>query len=80
MTFKFICLEARIRTFTLDLCCVVIRQLLLAMEASVESHLECETRANKAKSQVVDALAPYVQSEDLFLEMFEDEYHSFEVI
>ncbi|VDN23272.1 unnamed protein product [Gongylonema pulchrum] len=70
--------EAFIRTITVELCCVVIRQLLLAMDASVETQMECKWRADKAKADIVAALTPSVHSEELFLEMFEDEFYNFE--
>nr|CDP99692.1 BMA-GOP-1 [Brugia malayi] len=68
-----------IRTVTVELCCIVLRQLLLIMDASVDAQVECERRAGKIIASLVSMLTPSVYSEELFLEMFEDEFYNFEV-
>lgn len=70
--------ETTVRTVTIELCCVVLRQLLLAREEYAEAHLLCEQKADEARSAIVEALAPSIYADDLFLEMFEDEYYQFE--
>ncbi|EJD74676.1 hypothetical protein LOAG_18040 [Loa loa] len=70
--------DAFIRTITVELCCIVLRQLLLVMDASVDAQVECERRAEKVIANLVSLLTPYVYSEELFLEMFEDEFYNFE--
>ncbi|KAK6101902.1 hypothetical protein QQG55_6390 [Brugia pahangi] len=67
-----------IRTVTVELCCIVLRQLLLIMDASVDAQVECERRAGKIIASLVSMLTPSVYSEELFLEMFEDEFYNFE--
>ncbi|CAG9531694.1 unnamed protein product [Cercopithifilaria johnstoni] len=70
--------DSFIRTITVELCCIVLRQLLLVMDASIDTQVECERRAGKVISSVVIMLTPSVYSEELFLEMFEDEFYNFE--
>lgn len=71
--------DAFIRTITVELCCIVLRQLLLVMDASIDAQVECERRAEKVIASLVSMLTPSVYSEELFLEMFEDEFYNFEV-
>uniref|UniRef100_A0A915PI41 CLEC16A/TT9 C-terminal domain-containing protein n=1 Tax=Setaria digitata TaxID=48799 RepID=A0A915PI41_9BILA len=70
--------DAFIRTITVELCCIVLRQLLLAMDASMDIQVECERRTEKVIAELVSLLTPSVYSEELFLEMFEDEFYNFE--
>uniref|UniRef100_A0A0R3RPE1 FPL domain-containing protein n=1 Tax=Elaeophora elaphi TaxID=1147741 RepID=A0A0R3RPE1_9BILA len=74
------CAEAGafIRTITVELCCIVLRQLLLVMDASIDAQVECERRTEKVIASLVSMLTPSVYSEELFLEMFEDEFYNFE--
>lgn len=71
--------DAFIRTITVELCCVVLRQLLLVMDVSANVQGECERRAEKIIASLVSVLTPFVYSDELFLEMFEDEFCNFEV-
>lgn len=64
---------------TLELCCVVIRQLLLAVDVQTEPYTRCERVADDARSDTVASLSVVVYTEELFLEMFEDEFYQFEV-
>lgn len=41
--------------------------------------MECERRADKAKADIVNLLTSSIYAEELFLEMFEDEFFNFEV-
>ncbi|KAL4002838.1 hypothetical protein ACH3XW_5120 [Acanthocheilonema viteae] len=70
--------DSFIRAVTVELCCIVLRQLLLVMDASIDAQVECERRAEKVITSLVSILAPSVYSEKLFLEMFEDEFYNFE--
>ncbi|OZC11612.1 hypothetical protein X798_01473 [Onchocerca flexuosa] len=70
--------DAFIRTITVELCCIVLRQLLLVMDVSVDVQGECERRAEKVIASLVSMLTPFVYSDELFLEMFEDEFCNFE--
>ncbi|KAM3723746.1 Protein CLEC16A [Dirofilaria immitis] len=70
--------DAFIRTITIELCCIVLRQLLLVIDVCVDAQVECEKRAEKVIASLVSMLTPFVYSEELFLEMFEDEFHNFE--
>ncbi|PAV69883.1 hypothetical protein WR25_04840 [Diploscapter pachys] len=68
----------RVRPITLELACLVTRQILLAIEDEAIPNVIAEL-ARKVRQSLVDKLAPYVNTEQLFLEWFEDEYAEFEV-
>ncbi|VDK85525.1 unnamed protein product [Litomosoides sigmodontis] len=70
--------DSFIRTITVELCCIVLKKLLLVMDASIDARVECEKRAKKVITSLVGILTPSVYSEELFLEMFEDEFYNFE--
>lgn len=71
--------DSFVRTITVELCCIVLKQLLLIMDASTDAQVECEKRAEKVIASLISMLSPFVYSEELFLEMFEDEFYNFEV-
>lgn len=64
---------------TLELCCILLRRLLLDTDPDSEVHAQCDKVATDARSLLVRSLSAAVYSEELFLEMFEDEYYDFEV-
>lgn len=70
--------EKTVRPITLELCCILLRRLLLDSDPDSEVHSQCEYIATSTRSQLVQSLSTAVYSEDLFLEMFEDEYFYFE--
>uniref|UniRef100_F1KUF8 Uncharacterized protein n=1 Tax=Ascaris suum TaxID=6253 RepID=F1KUF8_ASCSU len=70
--------DTTVRVVTLELCCVVIRQLLLAVDVQTEPYTRCERVADDARSDTVASLSVVVYTEELFLEMFEDEFYQFE--
>lgn len=70
--------ERTVRPVTSELCCILLRRLLLDTDPDSEVHSQCEHVATNARSLLVRALSTAVYTEDLFLEMFEDEYYNFE--
>ncbi|CAD6185747.1 unnamed protein product [Caenorhabditis auriculariae] len=70
--------QNRVRPITLELACLVIRQILLSVDDE-QLHSSLTSLCGKARKQLVDQLSLYVNSENLFLEWFEDEYAEFEV-
>lgn len=70
--------DSAVRTITVELCCIVLRQLLLPAEEHADAYAFCEQTAVAARREIVNTLSSVVY-EDLFLEMFEDEYYHFEV-
>ena len=70
--------QTHLRIITLELCCILVRRLLLAQE-SEENLKSVEEIARMAQSELVARLKNIIFTEDLFLEMFEDEYYNFEV-
>jgi hypothetical protein len=72
-------LDTTIRPITLELCCVVIRGIVLALEdddALISSFTDLAIDMQKKLAQ---KLSEVIFSEDLFLEMFEEEYCLIEV-
>uniref|UniRef100_A0A914C4R6 FPL domain-containing protein n=1 Tax=Acrobeloides nanus TaxID=290746 RepID=A0A914C4R6_9BILA len=69
--------QTPLRIITLELCCILVRRLLLAQE-SEENLKSVEEIARMAQSELVARLKNIIFTEDLFLEMFEDEYYNFE--
>ncbi|VDD91083.1 unnamed protein product [Enterobius vermicularis] len=67
-----------VRPVTLELCCILLRRLLLDTDPDSEVHAQCDKVATDARSLLVRSLSAAVYSEELFLEMFEDEYYDFE--
>ena len=67
-----------LRTITLELTCIVIRQLILAQDS--ETNLKSiEDTSRKSQEALVERLKNIIFTDDLFLEMFEDEYYNLEV-
>ncbi|KAJ1347946.1 hypothetical protein KIN20_003133 [Parelaphostrongylus tenuis] len=70
--------DSRLRPITLELACLVLRQILMVVDHD-EMHSSIGTKAAHSIACLVDRLGLYVNSEHLFLEWFEDEYAEFEV-
>ncbi|KHN75962.1 Uncharacterized protein gop-1, partial [Toxocara canis] len=70
--------DRTVRVVTVELCCVVLRQLLLAVDVHATPHARCQQIAEEARNDAVASLSAVVYTEELFLEMFEDEYYQFE--
>ncbi|KAK6012811.1 hypothetical protein OSTOST_22009 [Ostertagia ostertagi] len=70
--------DSRLRPITLELACLVLRQILLVVDHD-QMHSSIGSKASHVLSCFVDRLGLYVNSENLFLEWFEDEYAEFEV-
>ncbi|KAK5969100.1 FPL domain-containing protein [Trichostrongylus colubriformis] len=70
--------DSRLRPITLELACLVLRQILLVVDHD-QMHSSIGSKASHVLTCFVDRLGLYVNSENLFLEWFEDEYAEFEV-
>ncbi|CAJ0600555.1 unnamed protein product [Cylicocyclus nassatus] len=70
--------DSRLRPITLELACLVLRQILLVVDHD-QMHSVIANKASHIVSCFVDRLGLYVNSENLFLEWFEDEYAEFEI-
>lgn len=73
-------LETAIRGVTLELTCHVLRQLLQALEHDSLFNAAIEDATKRSIQRLLSSLRPFVSSEKLFLEMFEDEFFQLEVI
>ncbi|VDK51068.1 unnamed protein product [Anisakis simplex] len=67
-----------VRVVTVELCCMILRQLLLAVDIHTTPYSRCEAVADQARNETILSLSNVLYNEDLFLEMFEDEYYQFE--
>lgn len=74
------CLGTSIRPITVDLCCIVLRRLLLALESDEFFHIAVEEAAKRTIQTLLGYLKNAIFSENLFLEMFEDEYYQIIVV
>lgn len=72
--------DTSIRPITIDLCCIVLRHLFLALESDEFFHIAVEEAANRSMQTLLGYLRKAVLTENLFLEMFEDEYYQLMVI
>ncbi|KHJ81095.1 hypothetical protein OESDEN_19219, partial [Oesophagostomum dentatum] len=70
--------DSRLRPITLELACLVLRQILLVVDHD-QMHSLIGSKAAQVLTCFIDRLGLYVNSENLFLEWFEDEYAEFEV-
>ncbi|KIH46229.1 hypothetical protein ANCDUO_23720 [Ancylostoma duodenale] len=70
--------DSRLRPITLELACLVLRQILLVVDHD-QMHSSIGSKASHVLTRFIDRLGLYVNSENLFLEWFEDEYAEFEV-
>ncbi|VDL81682.1 unnamed protein product [Nippostrongylus brasiliensis] len=70
--------DSRLRPITLELACLVLRQILVAVDHD-QMHTTIGNKASQVLACFVDRLGLYVNTENLFLEWFEDEYAEFEV-
>ena len=71
---------AVVRPLTLELCCAVLRRLLLALEESDPLfQMAVEEAALRSEQRLLATLRAELATEKLFLEMFEDEYYQLEV-
>lgn len=70
--------ETAIRGVTLELTCHVLRQLLQALEHDSLFNAAIEDATKRSIQRLLSSLRPFVSSEKLFLEMFEDEFFQLE--
>jgi protein CLEC16A len=66
--------ETPIRAVTMELCGLVLRRLMLALDIDESAHTFAETTVQKLYDEIVVRLRHPLTNEDLFLEMFEEEY------
>lgn len=71
-------LDTTLRAITLDLCSIVLRGLILALESDDAYHKQVEETLEKVEVQLAAKLRDVVYKNDIFLEMFEEEYHRLE--
>lgn len=72
-------LDTTLRPITLELCCVVIRGIVLALEDDDTFVISITDLAIEMQKKLAQKLSEVIFSEDLFLEMFEEEYYLIEV-
>ncbi|MFH4974493.1 hypothetical protein AB6A40_001202 [Gnathostoma spinigerum] len=70
--------DTTVRVVTVELCCMVLRWLLLAAKDESVLHPRALQQAEDAQSALISFLSSVIYTEELFLEMFEDEYYQFE--
>jgi hypothetical protein len=68
--------DTTLRPITLELCCIVIRGLVLALEEDDVFIKEVADLAIEMQKRLAQKLSEVVFSEDLFLEMFEEEHYA----
>lgn len=68
-----------LRPITLELCCIVIRGVVLALEDDSSIVETIVTACEKVQRRLAERLRASVFTEDLFLEMFEEESYNVEV-
>lgn len=76
----FFYLDTTLRPITLELCCVVIRGIVLALEDDDDFIVRVTNLAIEIQKKLAQKLNEVIFTEDLFLEMFEEEYCSVEVV
>ncbi|CAO4371667.1 unnamed protein product [Caenorhabditis nigoni] len=70
--------ENKIRPITLELACLVIRQILMTVDDE-KVHTNLTKLCSEVRQKLLATIGQYVNGENLFLEWFEDEYAEFEV-
>lgn len=70
--------ENRVRPITLELACLVIRQILMTVDDE-KVHTNLTNLCTQVRKKLLSYIGQYVNGENLFLEWFEDEYAEFEV-
>lgn len=70
--------DNRIRPITLELACLVIRQILMTVDDE-KVHTSLTKLCFEVRLKLLSSIGQYVNGENLFLEWFEDEYAEFEV-
>lgn len=70
--------DNRIRPITLELACLVIRQILMTVDEE-RVHTNLTKLCSEVRQKLLAYIGQYVNGESLFLEWFEDEYAEFEV-
>uniref|UniRef100_A0A915EA78 FPL domain-containing protein n=1 Tax=Ditylenchus dipsaci TaxID=166011 RepID=A0A915EA78_9BILA len=71
--------DTSIRPITIELACMVLRRLLIAIESDEFFHVAVEEAGRRSQTALLSYLRNLVFSENLFLEMFEDEYHQLSI-
>lgn len=71
--------DTYIRAVTVELCCIVLRRLLLALESDEFFHSAVEEAVRRSVAALMVQLRSAVFAENLFLEMFESEYYQLQV-
>lgn len=70
--------ERTVRPITTELCCILLRRLLLDTDPDAEVHSQCDSVATNARYQLIRCLSTAVYTDEQFLDMFEEEYYNFE--
>ncbi|CAD5216835.1 unnamed protein product [Bursaphelenchus okinawaensis] len=73
---KCVVKDTPLRSVTIDLCCIVLRGLVLALEADDEFHREIEANIDDILTQLGAKLRDV--DNEMYLEMFEEEHYRFE--
>uniref|UniRef100_A0A914X1A1 Protein CLEC16A n=1 Tax=Plectus sambesii TaxID=2011161 RepID=A0A914X1A1_9BILA len=71
--------ESRVRLITVELCCLTLRQLILATDTGTNV-IQDQFLAQllTTREVIVNELADVIDQDDMFLDIFEDEYERFE--
>jgi hypothetical protein len=77
---SFAIADTPIRPVTLELCCIVIRHILICSESDHAFYDSVDSAIRRTQHKLSNALKGALQTEKLFLEMFEDEFYQFQVI
>lgn len=72
-------IDTSLRPATIELCCIVLRRLLLSLESDQLFHTAVEDAVNRSMQSLVATLRGIVLSDSLFLDMFEDEFYELQV-
>jgi len=72
-------IDTSLRPVTIELCCIVLRRLLLSLEADQLFHTAVEDAVSRSMQSLVTTLRGIVLSDTLFLDMFEDEFYELQV-
>ncbi|CAD5222270.1 unnamed protein product [Bursaphelenchus xylophilus] len=73
---KCVVKDTPLRSVTLDICCIVLRGLILALEEDDQFHKDIEATLDEVQEQLASKLREV--DNEIFLEMFEEEHYRFE--
>ena len=79
--YKKIASDTPIRPITLELCCVILRHILVCLDNDQAPlcPTSIESAVRRTQHKLATVLKGAIQTEKLFLEMFEDEYYQLQV-